>query len=122
MMGQTDILSKSAKCTAAVATAYTFAKFGADDDTVNVASAATDKILGIFQHTTVTAGDVVRVMILGISRLVLGGTVARGDDLTSDANAKGVKATAGQSYGAKAFASGVSGDIIPVLLVPVSAV
>ena len=121
MMGQTDIMSKSAKCTAAVATAFTIAKFGEDDDTLDVASAATNKLLGIFQSTTTAAGDVVRIMMIGISRCKLGGTVTRGDPITSDASAKGIAATSGQSIVGFAMASGVSGDIIPVFLVPVGA-
>ena len=121
MMGQTDVMSKSAKCTAAVGTAYTIAKFGADDDTFDVASAATDILLGIFQHTTDAAGDEVRIMVLGISRCKLGGTVTRGNAITSDASAKGVVATANKSIVGYALASGVSGDIIPVLLAPVGA-
>ena len=122
MMGQTGVLEKSVKCTSAVATAFTFAKFGADDDTADLATAATDGIMGILQHTTATAGDIVRLMLVGISRLKLGGTVTRGKPVTSDASGKGVQATAGQSYGGIAFASGVSGDIIPVFVLPVPAV
>lgn len=116
MMGQTDVMSKSAKCTAAVTTAFTIAKFGADDDTVDVASGATDNLIGIFQHTTAAAGDEARVMLDGISRCKLGGTVTRGDPITADANAKGVKASLGQSVVSYALASGVAGDVIPVLL------
>ena len=116
MMGQTTIMDKSAKCTAAVSTAYTIAKFGADDDTVDVASGATDNLIGIFQHTTAAAGDEARVMLDGISRCKLGGTVTRGDPITADANAKGVKASLGQSVVSYALASGVAGDVIPVLL------
>ena len=121
MMGQTDVMSKSAKCTAAVATAFTIAKFGADDDTLDVASSATNSLLGIFQHTTTTAGDIVRIMMLGISRCKLAGTVTRGNPITSDASAKGIAATSGQSIVGFAMASGVNGDIIPVLLAPVGA-
>lgn len=122
MMGQTTIADKTLKCTAAVATAFVFAKFGADDDTCNVASAATDGVIGIIQHTTSAVGEETRVMVVGISRIVLGGTVTRGKPLTPDANGKGVQATAGQSYGAIAYASGVAGDIIPALLTPIPAV
>ena len=122
MMGQTGVLEKTLKCTAAVTTAYVFAKFGADDDTYDVTSSATDKSIGIIQHTTDAAGDETRLMLLGISRLKLGGTVTRGAELTSDANAKGVAATAGQSTMAIALASGVSGDIIPVYVRPVNAI
>lgn len=122
MMGKTSILEKSLKCTAAVSTANVFAKFGADNDTCDVASSATDKSIGIVQHTTSAAGEITRLMLLGISDLKLGGTVTRSDELTSDANGKGVKAAAGQSTMAIALASGVSGDIIPVYVRPIGAI
>lgn len=120
MMGQTSGIEKSVKCTAAIAAAFTIAKFGADDDTMSVATASTEALCGVFQHTTATAADEVRVMLDGISRVVLGGTVTRGDLLTSDAAAKAVAigAVAGTNYNSigRALASGVAGDIIPVLL------
>jgi len=118
MMGATSGLEKSVKCTAALATAYLIAKFGADDDTLAQATASTEELVGVFQHTTTTAGDEVRVMLDGISRIVLGGTVARGNYLTSDANGKAVAAAPGAGVNAyvigQALASGVAGDIIPV--------
>lgn len=118
MMGQTSGLEKSVKCTAALATAYLIAKFGADDDTLSQATASTEELVGIFQHTTTAAGDEVRVMLDGISRMVLGGTVTRGNYLTSDANGKAVATTPAAGVNAyvigQALASGVAGDIIPV--------
>jgi len=118
MMGATSGLEKSVKCTAALATAYLIAKFGADDDTLSQATASTEEIVGVFQHTTSAVGDEVRVMLDGISRVVLGGTVARGNYLTSDANGKAVAAAPGAGVNAyvigQALASGVAGDIIPV--------
>jgi hypothetical protein len=116
MMGATEGLSKSAKCTAAIGTAFTIAKFGADDDTMSVASAATDGLIGIFQHTTTTAGDDVRVMLDGISPIKLGGGVTRGNPITSDAAGKGVAAVLGQNIIGFALASGVNGDIVPLKL------
>lgn len=139
MIAQTSGIEKSIKCSAAIGTAYTIAKFGADDNTASVAAAASDCLIGIFQHTTDNAGESARIMMSGISRIVLGGTVTRGDRLTSDSAGKAVTATrhthientAGtytqnattQSGSAVntiglALASGVSGDIIPVLLAP----
>ncbi|MBI5056996.1 MAG: hypothetical protein HZB61_10320 [Nitrospirae bacterium] len=118
MMGKTSGLEKSAKCAAAIAVANTIAKFGADDNTLSAALAATDGLIGIFQHITSAAGEDVRVMLDGISDLKLGGTVTRGDQITSDSAAKGVKATLGQNYIGYALASGVTGDIIPVLIAP----
>lgn len=120
MMGQTSGLEKSAKCTAAIAVAFTICKFGADDDTVSVATASSEDLLGVMQHTTVTAGDEVRVMLEGISRVVLGGTVTRGGLVTSDAAGKAVAvgAVGGTNYNAigRVLASGVANDIVPVLL------
>ena len=52
-----------------------------------------------------------------ICRLLLGGTVAHGDDLKSDSDGKGVVIAAGtttQEIGAKALEAGSSGDLILV--------
>lgn len=121
MMGATSGLEKSVKCTAAVA-AFTLAKFGADDDTMSTGVAATDNVVGVFQHATVVAGEEVRVMLGGISRVKLGGTVARGDLIGSDASGQGVAVAPAAGTNNRivgiALASGVSGDIIPMLIAP----
>lgn len=122
MMGQTSGLEKSIKCTAALAAAYLIAKFGADDDTLSQATASTEELVGVFQHATSAAGEEVRVMLEGITRVVLGDTVTRGNYITSDANGKSVAAAPGAGVNAyvigQALASGVAGDIIPVHLRP----
>lgn len=122
MIGQTSGIEKTVKCTQAIATAFTIAKFGADDDTMDLATAATDLLIGVFQHTAAAAGDRVRLMLSGISRVVLGGTVTRGQPITADAAAKGAYANPGAGANnyiiGFAMASGVAGDIIPVLLAP----
>ena len=121
MIGATSGIEKSVKCTAAVA-AWTQAKPGADDDTYSTATAVSDAIAGIFQHATANAGEEVRVMLTGISRIKIGGNVTRGALLTTDANGQGVAAApaagTNNSVIGRALASGVSGDIIPVLLCP----
>lgn len=137
MIGATSGVEKSVKCTAAITVAYTIGKFGADDNTVSLATATTDKLLGIFQHVTTAANEEVRVMLSGISNLVIGDAVTRGDLITADSAGKGVLAvghthtenTAGTyAQNAKtaaadavrvigvAMASGIAGDIIPVLI------
>jgi hypothetical protein len=120
MIGQTSGIEKSVKCTAAIATAFLIAKVGADDDTFSQATASTEDLVGVFQHITTVAGEEVRIMVAGISRVKLGGTVARGALVTSDAAGKGVAigAVAGTNYATigRAMASGVVDDIIPVLL------
>jgi len=122
MMGPTSGIEKSVKCTSAISTAYTIAKPGSDDDTIDVAAGSTDALIGMIQHTTTSAGDEVRLMLSGISRIKLGGTVAFGDWATSDANGKGVKAAPGSGVNASVIgiflASGVAGDIVPLLIAP----
>lgn len=117
--GVTAGLEKSFKSAAAIAEAR-LVTFGVDDDTVALATAATSEIIGVTQHATAAAGDEVRVMLTGIAELRLGGSVTRGNRLTSDASGQGVAigAVAGTNYNSigMALASGVSGDIIPVLI------
>ena len=61
-MGETSLLEKHGKSTAAVASAFTICKPGADDDTFSLATGATDSLIGIFQHITSAAGDQVRII------------------------------------------------------------
>jgi hypothetical protein len=119
MVGATSGIEKSVKCTAAVA-AWTQAKPGADDDTFSTAAAVGDSIVGVFQHATTNAGDEVRVMLTGIIRIKLGGSVTRGALLTTDASGQGVAAApaagVNNSVIGRALASGGSGGILPFLL------
>jgi hypothetical protein len=121
MIGQTSGIEKSVKAGAAI-TAFTVAKFGTDDDTMLPGAANTDLLVGIFQHAA-DSGAEVRVMLSGISRLKLGtGGITRGALVTVDASGQGI-ALAGaagtnvQAIGI-AMASGVAGDIVPVLIAP----
>lgn len=120
MIGQTTGIEKSITAGAQVSE-FTIGKFDSDDDTMIPAAAATDLSAGIFQHNA-ESGKEVRVMLTGISRLKLGGTVTRGAKLTSDATGQGVAAAPAAGANAQvigiAMASGVSGDIIPVFLAP----
>jgi predicted RecA/RadA family phage recombinase len=101
--------------------AMLFVKPGAADYGALVAAAGTDKVIGIATDIAAAAGDRVDVIHEGIADLILGGTVARGDLLMSDAAGKGVVAAAAAGsnvrVGAMALISGVSGDIIPVKVI-----
>lgn len=95
-------------------------KVGANDYGVLQAAAVGDKLIGISTEIDASSGERVDVIHEGIADLKLGGTVARGDFLTTDASGQGV--TAAPAAGAnnqiigKALISGVSGDIIPVAI------
>lgn len=120
MIGQTSGIEKSVKAGAAI-TAYTVAKFGSDDDTMIPGAAVTDPLMGIFQHDAASGAEV-RVMVTGISRAKAGGSITRGAALTVDASGQVVAASPAAGTNnyiiGFALASGVSGDIIPVLLAP----
>lgn len=92
MIGQTSGIEKSSKATAVVGQ-YLVAKFGADDEHIAKATAVTDGLIGVIQNAAAAAEDEVRVMFTGISNIVYGDTVVRGDKLTVDSNGKAVPVT-----------------------------
>lgn len=94
-----------------------------NDNAVLLAAADTDPLFGILRtEPTNTANQEVAVAIDGVSKVKLGGTVARGDYLTSDSAGAAIKITIAQTTVAytigQALQSGVSGDIISVQLRP----
>lgn len=99
-------------------------KVGAADwGALQAASAAvTEFMIGVSTEVDAASGERVDVVHEGIADLKLGGNVARGGPVTSDASGQGVAPApaAGTNNRIIGFAlvSGVSGDIIPVLLAP----
>jgi len=95
-------------------------KVGAADYGVLQAAAVGDKLIGISTEIDTASGERIDVVHEGIADLKLGGTVARGDLLTSDASGQGVTAAPAGGTNNRivgmAQISGASGDIIPVLL------
>lgn len=93
--------------------------FGSDDDTVTMASSATDSLVGISDLGADAIGDRLDVVMDDIAEVEFGGTITRGDPITSDANGKAIKATvAGSRIIGFAMVSGVVGDIGTVNIVP----
>lgn len=83
------------------------------------ASAATDKLLGTSDELDHTTGEMVDVSVLPVSRVRLGGTVAAGDALTSDANGKAIATTtAGNRLIGFAEVAGVLDDIVTYVRAP----
>lgn len=107
--------------TQAATAAYRLAKFGSADNTVIQSAAATDEIIGVFDELAHASGERADVVRGGPCLVQLGGTVTRGDWLTSDADGKAV--TAAPATGSnvstigRAEVSGVAGDIVPHVLV-----
>lgn len=102
--------------------AYRIIKHGADDDNVVQAAAVSDAIIGVTNLLGAASGERVDVIEHGVAEVEFGGTVVRGDPLTSDANGKAVKAapSAGVNNRIVGFAkvSAVSGDIAPIRVAP----
>jgi len=123
-----------------VITKMRIVKFGADDDHMIQGAAATDMLVGVCEQVGAAAAeDRVDIIHAGIADVEYGGTVARGDPLTSDANGKAIKstrhthtentnvtyiqnATTGVGTAERvighAFVSAVAGDIGPMLVNP----
>jgi translation elongation factor EF-1alpha len=91
-------------------------KLGSDAQHVTVASAGTDKQIGIAQCAAAAAEDMIEVAVTGGGAKGLsGGTVARGDLLTSNASGALVATTtASDRIVAVAMDAAASGDILPV--------
>lgn len=93
---------------------YAIVKFGDNDREALQAGAATDKFAGVAclpRGTTAALGQSVDVIKSGVADVDYGGTIARGDYLTSDANGKAIVATSGDNIIGTAEKSGVSGDL-----------
>ena len=93
---------------------YVIVNHGTTDYAVKAATGATVALVGTTDELGKLSNGRVDVCTGGIPEVALGGTVAAGDPLTSDASGKAVKATAaGNRILGFALVSGASGDIIP---------
>ena len=93
---------------------YVFVTHGTADYAVKAATGATVALVGTTDELGKLSNGRVDVCTGGIPEVALGGPVAAGDPLTSDASGKAVKATAaGNRILGFALVSGASGDIIP---------
>lgn len=93
---------------------YVIVTHGTADYAVKAATGATVALVGTTDELGKLSNGCVDVCTGGIPEVALGGTVAAGDPLTSDASGKAVKATAaGNRILGFALVSGASGDIIP---------
>jgi hypothetical protein len=121
------LLVKNYVAGAAVA-ARRIVKFSADR-TVIQATGNTDDAIGVSSEVAAESGGRCDVIRSGLAEIELGGTVTRGQRVTSDANGKGVALAlasvniSGVSHCQIGIAevSGVNGDIIDVLVNPTTA-
>lgn len=87
-----------------------------NDQSVVIAAAATDPIVGVLENKP-TAGQAALVQILGTAKVIAGGTVTRGDVVTSDSAGKAITTTTDKDVAVgRALESAVAGDIFEILL------
>lgn len=112
------ILEKNYVCEAAIA-ANRIVKFGATDGSVAQGAAAADLLVGVMSSDfAAVAAEKRDIMRMGIAQVKLGGTVTRGQQLTSDASGQAVAAVTGNRVIGIAEVSGVIGDVIDVAIEP----
>lgn len=92
--------------------AYCIVKAGSATGKVTIATDDNDKLIGITGQLITGAGSKADVTLCELWEVILGGTVAMGDLLTSDANGRAVAAVSGSSVIAKALDAGVAGQQI----------
>jgi len=96
---------------------YFLVKLGTGVNDIVLASAATDRIVGVLQEKPKT-GQPAQVAMLGTSKVVAGGTIAKGDCITSNASGQAIATTtAGNTVIGIALETAVTGDIFEILLV-----
>lgn len=114
-----NLLTKNYVASAAVPPRR-FVKFGASALAVMLATGAGDAIIGVSTDIAADAAERCDVIHVGLVEIELGGAVTRGDQLTSDAVGRAVKATLSANAVVRtagvAIESGVQGDIIWALV------
>ncbi|HDR1157425.1 TPA: DUF2190 family protein [Pasteurella multocida] len=90
---------------------FTIVCHGEAKDSAKQATAHTDKLLGVSTRLPKEPGEHIDVVRSGITPVVYGDTVKRGDFVTADSQGRAVKATSGQAYIGIAEEDGVEDDL-----------
>lgn len=116
-------LHKSYIAVAAIA-AFRICKFGATEGEVQLAAAATDKLIGVTGAVPArAAGEVVDLIHGGIVDIEAGAAFAAGDAITSDAVGRAIVAAPAAGVNNRIIGEALgpalaAGDIVPVLFAP----
>lgn len=96
--------------------AHRLVKFGGDDNTVTLATAGTDDVIGVSDNVDVKAGNTVDVATLGVEKVQYGGTVERGKAIAAGTDGKAIAAEDGDVAVGYALCSAVENDIALTVL------
>lgn len=94
MAFEEDVLDISFKADSSLASTtvnyqYHFVKLSADNE-VTIASGATDPVIGVLQNKPQKTGDVARVRVFGVTRVVAAGVIAVGTKVGTDGSGHAV--------------------------------
>lgn len=84
--------------------------------TADKATGGDQMLVGILQNKPDEEGKSCEIRRVGISKVVCGGNISVGDEVTSDANSHGITATEGQRYVGIALEAGVEGRTISLIM------
>lgn len=91
-----------------------------NDHSIVLAAAGTDPIVGVIQNKP-KAAQAALIRMLGTTKVIAGGTVTRGDRVTSDSNGKAITTVVNKDAALGiALVSAVAGDIFEIMLAPTS--
>jgi hypothetical protein len=113
---RSDTLIKTFNAPVAV-TPYTLVTFAAGSNNVEIANAVADPIIGLSDSVGSQDNGRCDVIMAGVSEARVGGTVTKGDVLTTDSTGRAILASAGTDRVLGiAMADAVIGDIAAVLV------
>lgn len=95
---------------------FCFVELASDGQVDAVASAGGDAI-GVLMNDPSAAGRPAEVAVMGIAKVIAGGTVAAGARVQSDASGHALTAATGDIVLGRAVTGGASGEVIEVLLI-----
>jgi hypothetical protein len=94
MAFEDDVLDVSFLVTADLsAYQYHFVKLSADNTVTVCTHATNDNPIGVLQNQPTASGQVARVRVMGVSRVMAGGVIGFGDKVGTDANGEGIAKT-----------------------------
>jgi len=88
------------------------------DNTVELASAASDFMIGVSTNVPAANGEPCDVIHFGIALVTAGGIVNRGNMVTANADSKAIVAADGERVIGVALATAATNDLIPILIIP----
>lgn len=108
------ILDWAAKAAADLRTKqYTLVKLGAGN-TINVATAATDKAFVLLDKPNINQYGT--FALAGVTKVVAGGTIVAGGAVTSNGSGQAVAATTGNAVIGQALEDAVVGDLVSIVV------